>query len=123
MPQGAGLFDDDAEKFLFSGAQEQFKRFAQIDVFARIVDARFVNFNAALLDQSFRFGLRWSEFQIYKQCSEFSCRPFRQLHDWRFDWRLAVAEDALEIGSGFAGGVFAVEAANYFLGKAHFRVL
>jgi len=44
------LFDDNAHKFLFSGAKKKISWFAEIDIFPRIIDACPIDFHSALLD-------------------------------------------------------------------------
>ena len=60
--ESRGLFDDDADEFLFSGAKEKFGGFAEVDVFAWIVDGYAIDFHGFLLDEALGFRLRWGHF-------------------------------------------------------------
>src|SRR5271169_1070210 len=94
-------FDDDADEFLFPRAEEKFGGLAQVDVFARIVDGRAVDFYCLLFDEAFGFRFRWCHLQVNEQSGELSGGTYRQLFNGGINRRLAVAENALEIFGGF----------------------
>ena len=58
------LFDDDTEKAFLAGAEQEFARLIQLNFFAEIAHALFVDFDSSLLDQAFRFTPGWSEIEF-----------------------------------------------------------
>jgi len=91
------LLDDDAEEFLFSGAQEKFAGFREIHFRLYVCNAHAIQLNSALFQQTVGFTSRSCQLEFYQQLREalrFSTRKFTH---GRFFRRLAVAENSLKI--------------------------
>ncbi len=114
--KASGLFDDDAEEFLFASAEQKFGWLAKVDVLAKIVDALLIDFDSSSLDQTFGFAFRGNKIQFHKQCGKFSGRAPRELLRWGFSRGLAVAENALKIFGGSAAGFRTLKDADHFFG-------
>src|SRR6185437_5877433 len=63
----AALLDHQAQKSFLSGTQKILPRLREIDLAFHIVHAHALNFNATLLDESFRLAARCCERQFHEQ--------------------------------------------------------
>src|SRR5215475_10325549 len=108
------LFDDDAKELFLAGAEKEFGWRGKIDIFPEIVHASFIDFQAALLDQTLSFTFGRSKRKFDEQRGKLLCRAARDLFHRRLSRGFAVAEDPLEIVRSFFPCVAAMESGDDF---------
>src|SRR5205814_7072411 len=116
------LLNNQPQKLLLPRANQKLRGLGKIKFLAKILDRRFVNFHALLLDEPLRFALRRRKLQLNEQRDQLLCRATRNLLDGNFHRRFAIAEHALEILRRFFPCVRAVEIGDNFPPEPHLRI-
>src|SRR5256885_15635281 len=116
------LLNNQPQKLLLPSANQKFRGLGKIKFLAKILDGRFVDLNALLLDEPLRFALRRRKLQLNEQRDQLLCRAARNPVHGNFCRRFAIAEDSLEILGRLFPGARAVEIGDNFLAEPHLRI-